>query len=94
MEVKEAARQAKQYIADLFKEEQVQQIGLEEIEFDEATKTWRVTVGFSRPWDRTNEPPFSSAMVDLLGPRRGRDMKSVTLNDNDGRVVSVKNREQ
>jgi hypothetical protein len=93
MEVKEAARRAKQYIAELFKEEDAQSIGLEEIELDGATGTWRVTVGFSRPWNSLNEPPFAS-VTEILGPRkRVRDMKVVTLDDTAGQILSVKNRE-
>jgi hypothetical protein len=94
MEVKKAALGAKQYIAELFKDEDAEQIGLEEIEFDGTTGTWRVTIGFSRPWDAPNEPPFASVTEILGTPRkRARDMKVVTLDDTDGHIVSVKNRE-
>lgn len=94
MDVKEAARLAKQHITELFKDEDAKDIGLEEIEFDGTTGSWRVTVGFSRPWDDANELPAFASVKELIGARnRVRDMKVVTLNDSDGRILFVKNRE-
>jgi len=52
MDVKEAIRLAKQYVTDLFIQEGIDQIGLEEVEFDDMNNTWLVTIGFSRPWDQ------------------------------------------
>ena len=93
MEAKEAARLAKAHIADLFADDKVQHVGLEEIEFDGLSGTWRVTVGFTRPWTDLNSPPFAS-VTEIMGVplKRVRDMKVVTIDDS-GKVVSVKNRE-
>jgi hypothetical protein len=93
MEAKEAASIAKQHIAELWKDEGANHIGLEEIEFDGTTGTWRITVGFSRPWHDLNEPPFASLAALALDPKRIRDMKVVELSDTDRHVLSVKNRE-
>jgi hypothetical protein len=51
MNVTEAVAAAKKYIGELFAQEGISNLGLEEIEFDEHAGEWRVTVGFSRPWD-------------------------------------------
>ena len=94
MNVKEAAQRAKQHIAELVTDEDVQNIGLEEVEFDGNSGVWRVTVGFSRPWDRLDESPYGSVTEIFGGQRkRVRDMKVVAVDDADGRIVSVKNRE-
>jgi hypothetical protein len=95
MDIKQAAAIAKSQINELFSNEGAENIGLEEIDFDEEKSVWRVTVGFSRPWDRLNENPLVSAVADAyrLQRKRVRDMKVVTLTDADGTVVSVKNRE-
>lgn len=92
MDVKEAARVAKNHIADLFKDEAAKDIGLEEIGFDGSTGTWRVTVGFSRPWSDRDEPLFPSVQ-EILTRRQVRDMKVVTLDDANGHILSVRNRE-
>jgi hypothetical protein len=92
MDVKEAARVAKQHIAELFKDEGAKNIGLEEIEFDEAQKIWRVTVGFSRPWNTVEPSIFNPTWVDEKR-KQLREMKVVTLNDTDAHILFVKNRE-
>nr|VFK27531.1 MAG: hypothetical protein BECKMB1821G_GA0114241_102838 [Candidatus Kentron sp. MB]VFK32086.1 MAG: hypothetical protein BECKMB1821I_GA0114274_102937 [Candidatus Kentron sp. MB]VFK75648.1 MAG: hypothetical protein BECKMB1821H_GA0114242_102811 [Candidatus Kentron sp. MB] len=51
MEAKEAIKRAIEYVADVFEPENPKNIGLEEITLDERYNEWKVTVGFSRPWD-------------------------------------------
>lgn len=94
MDVKEAVQLAKKYIRDLFAEERAENIGLEEVEYDGATSTWRVTIGLSRPWDREEWSPIASIGEMLTTPRKlRRDMKVVVIEDSTGVVSSVKNRE-
>ena len=50
MDVKEAVQTAKNYIAELFTDETIADVGLEEVEFNDASNNWEVTIGFSRPW--------------------------------------------
>jgi len=83
MNVKEAVEQAKQHVADLFSKEGLVNLGLEEVEFDDALEQWRITVGFSRSWDQ--------GIAGLISPGR-RTYKIVSI-DKGGRVLSVKNRE-
>ena len=64
MDAKAAVVPAKQRIADLFAEEGIKNLGLEEIDYDDAQQAWRVTIGFSRPWD---EPPSRNAFAALAG---------------------------
>ena len=90
MQVKEAISLAKQYVRDVFAEEKIDNPALEEIEFDEKTGIWSVTIGFSRPWDE-KAGPFG-VQLGALGPRR-RDYKVVKIGDSDKRMISVKNRE-
>ena len=52
MDVREAVSIAREYISDVYAEEEIQGIGLEEIRFDDAGNIWRVTIGFFRSWDR------------------------------------------
>lgn len=93
MEIKTVVRRAKDHIGELFTEEGARNIGLEEVEFDETSNTWRVTVGFSRSWDRDFDSPGSALTELIVGPPRIRDMKVVTLDDTEGKILSVKNRE-
>ncbi|MEK7949085.1 hypothetical protein [Luteolibacter soli] len=91
MGVKEAVKLALGYVIDLFESEKITNVGLEEVEFDEPTKHWYVTVGFSRPWD-VIQP---RSVVQLMGAeeRLKRSYKVVTIDEVGERVLSVKNRE-
>jgi len=89
MDAKEAVKIALQYVAELFAEEQIANLGLEEVTYDDVGHWWDVTVGFSRPWDY---PP--RGFITVLGQAvPQREYKTVRLNADSGKVLSVKNRE-
>ena len=87
MEVKEAVRLAKSYVADLFEAEQITNLGLEEIVFDEPSNSWKVTIGFSRPWDQKG--PLATALAERS---TGRSYKVVRIDDGSHQVQSVTDR--
>ncbi len=87
MDVKAVAQRAKTYVGDLFADEEIVNVGLEEVEFDEYQDRWIVTIGFSRPWDHKN------VVNAVLGEGRpARSYKVLHIADTDGRVVSLKDR--
>ncbi len=86
IDVKKAVGIAKAYIADLFANEGLTNLGLEEVVYDDAHDHWRITLGFSRPWDHI---PFQSALGMAGQPRT---YKIITL-DEGGAVLSVTNRD-
>jgi hypothetical protein len=89
MDVKEAVAAAKKFIAELFAQENITRLGLEEVEFDEQEGEWRVTVGFSRPWDAA-----ASALLSITQQANPpRSYKVVRISDSTGAALSVKNRE-
>ena len=89
MDVKEAVAHAKKHILELFEDERLTNIGLEEVEIDETANEWIVTIGFSRPWD---EPRNAfAALAATSFPRRA--FKIVRIANSNGTVISVKNRE-
>lgn len=84
MELKEAVARAKAYVADLFSDEPIQNIGLEEVERDDAQGVWRITVGFYRDYAQSSTlHRFISAVGEP------RVYRVVSLSD-DGIVRSVK----
>ena len=91
IDVKRAISIAKTYVQDLFSEDHVNNIGLEEVEFDEAGDVWNITIGFSRPWD---ESRYSYMMADYpndkgLIPRPHRDYKLLSISAKDGSVKRI-----
>lgn len=84
MDAKEAVKAAKRYVAYLFEDEEIKDVGLEEIEFD--GDVWNVTLGFSRPWS-------GSLVGGLAAGANARDYRIVRVRASDGEVLSVKQRE-
>ncbi len=88
MNVKEAVRAANKYITELFADEEVQDLGLEEVVFDETANAWKITIGFSRPWERR------SLAANLGGGQdwKNRSFKVVEINDHTGAIVGMTHR--
>jgi hypothetical protein len=80
---KEAIARAKASIADLFGEESIEDIRLEEIRFDDRTDSWFVTVGFERP----RRASINGVGLFLETPRR--DYKIVSISDRTGKTVAI-----
>ncbi len=91
MDVKEAIAAAKKYVNEIYDEEQVTNLGLEEVEHVLAAGNWIITLGFSRPWNtprtRAQEVLENLGAVSSLK----RSYKVLTMAD-DGTVLSMKNR--
>ena len=86
MDVKTASLSAKKYLVDLFEDEGISNVGLEEVEFDELSNSWRITIGFSRPWDTKN------VLTATLGERNPARSYKVVRIDDLGRVKSLTDR--
>lgn len=84
MDVKEAVKTAKQHVAELFHEEGIYFVGLEEVKFDTDSHEWLVTVGFERRWDRTPRP-IRTALI----PNPKRIYKLVRMNDKNGEILAL-----
>jgi hypothetical protein len=104
MNVKEAVGAAKAYVSDLFKDQIYSDPLLEEVEFDDNSRTWQVTVGFLRlpELPRGLGDPGQSELDRVRGaielgvapfamPRRA--YKVVRISDAGGKVVSVRDRD-
>lgn len=93
MKGNDAIARAKDYIEEVYSDETVTNLGLEEVEHIPASGNWSVTLAFSRPWNT----PRTRAQEVLEGlgaysPLK-RSYKVVTIAD-DGTVLSMKNRER
>lgn len=91
MDVKEAVSIAKGYVADLFADEAITHVGLEEVVFDELSGDWKVTIGFAPHWNQ-----FNAVLTSALGSGhpdgRNRSYKVVRIRDRDGHVISLTDR--
>jgi hypothetical protein len=88
MDVKEAIALAKGYVSDIFSGESISGLGLEEVEYDDYDNQWKITIGFNR----SNIMP-KTVIENVTGNAVARrDYKVITIKDQDGKVVSMKNR--
>ncbi len=92
MDVREAARTAKKYITDVFADEKIKEISLEEVDFDVDSKVWKITVSFMRPRGRMNVFQATASGYPEGTPTLRRSYKVVNIDDRFERVVSVKHR--
>ncbi|MCY3768832.1 MAG: hypothetical protein OXG56_05640 [Gammaproteobacteria bacterium] len=91
MNVKEAVRTAKEYVSELYEDESVKHLGVEEVLFDEGINAWRITVGFYRPWNKNH------GLTALIGETtagepalwKRRSFKVVQVDGNTGDIHSM-----
>jgi uncharacterized protein YdeI (YjbR/CyaY-like superfamily) len=91
MDVKEAIAAAKSYISDIYADEHVTNLGLEEVEHIPSAGNWIVTLAFSRPWNTPRTR--AQEVLESLGASSSlkRSYKVITVAD-DGTVLSMKSR--
>lgn len=92
MDVRQAARTAKTYIADVFADEDIDEVGLEEVDFDDRSNLWKITISFLRPRGRMNKFQAAASGYPAGTPTMRRSFKIVNIDDGSGSVVSVKHR--
>lgn len=86
MDVKEAVNKAMAAASDLFGPEMLNNLQLEEVDFDERTGTWQITLGFDVP----NTNPMKGIGAALSGDRMYIRKYKVFHVDSTGNVKSVK----
>jgi hypothetical protein len=87
----EAVQAAKEYILELFKDEKIARVGLEELEFRAEDAMWEITIGFQRLWQ--SDSPARLGNVLLPPPAKAhRTYKTVCIAD-DGTIISLKHRD-
>jgi hypothetical protein len=85
MDVRQAVKSAKDWVLDVMKEEQPINLGLEEVEFDDEDQIWKITLGFSRPWNSTR-----NALSTLTGDvALRRAFRTIMIDDKSGRVKGM-----
>ncbi len=94
MDVRDAVKTAKDHVAYLFEGEGLENIGLEEVMLEAEADVWKVTVGFTRPWDRVKG--VADAMKALSSnemPEWNRRSFKVVRIDGSGKVLSLTHRD-
>ncbi|MGC2784089.1 MAG: hypothetical protein WA397_09710 [Roseiarcus sp.] len=89
LEPSEAVRHAKHWLASIYADEGIENVGLEEVRWKAGN--WEITLGFDR---FTDDPVFGRMPAALRGPSKGRrEYKVIVLSGKDNSVIEMRNRE-
>ncbi len=96
--MQDAVKIAKTQAQQLFDGQTLPHLMLEEVDFDEAKKVWLVTLGYdSHQLVKTTEKAPASYMFvgpDMIRERRPRVYKVFQIDASDGRLISMKMRDE
>ena len=90
IEVTEAVKLARQFAAELFEGENIKNLGLEEVVFEESDNEWRITLGYDSHRVKTKETapnPYSAVsaiMPSNIETETLREYKTFRLDGEDG----------
>ena len=90
MNVREAIATAKQYTREVFADEKIADLGLEEVVRDDEHGVWRITIGFSRPRgvaDRSIADTVAALSMLTGEPPKHRLYKVVTIKNASNEVA-------
>jgi hypothetical protein len=92
MDVRSAVTAAKKFLGEIFTDEQICNVRLEEVEHDDSSNNWLITLGFNRIL------PIRQGLISAIGVNiepilEPREYKVVRISDPGGQLVSIKNRE-
>ena len=99
MDVTMAVKIARDFANDLYQGEDIKNLGLEEVIFDEDSNEWRVTLGYDSYRIKTTETgPIPYSIMSSLAPNNIeketlRDYKTFRLNADDGNFKGMLIRE-
>jgi hypothetical protein len=87
MDVKAAIERAKNVIVELFNDDGIGELNLEEVAFNKRKGEWLVVISFLRPLDSSGSGSAASYMAAI----RPRQKKLVRFNATDGELIAVTN---
>lgn len=88
IDMKTAVRAARQFAVDLYESEPLPNLALEEIDFNESSHQWQVTLGFDSPHKikrKTNGP----SLFPTIEEESQREYKQFNIDAEDGHLVSM-----
>lgn len=92
IDVKEAIRTAKTLLSEMLDGESFNQVGLEEVKFDDRAAQWIVTLGLNRPWNKEvqqTNPSIIYAGNSSSTTRQIRTYKVMRIDAKTGELISM-----
>lgn len=88
IDVKQAVQIAMNYVSDLYQQEGISDLALEEVELSDDEQNWYITIGFTRQFQE-----LTGLRLTPLTKQAKRVYKIVTVRAKDGIATSMKIRE-
>jgi hypothetical protein len=90
IDVKNAVKNAMAYVADIFGQDQLVDVRLEEVERSEDDKYWYITIGFDYPFQRRLGTGVETRVFPYMkDPAKNREFKRIKLDSSTGEVLSM-----
>lgn len=88
--IKQAVQKAREYFAELFSNDNVKDLALEEVKFDDERNAWLVTLGFKSHREKTITAPSTTRLgsTDIITESL-REYKTFNLNPETGDLLSI-----
>ncbi len=96
IDVKKAVKIAREFTTELYQGEEVSNISLEEVNFDDTTQEWAVTIGFDtnrKKVSRPNKPLSIIGNLNEVSEEPIRAYKVIRLDVEDGEFRGMKMRQ-
>ena len=92
-QAKTAIARAKIFLSELFADEKISDLSLEEVRFEKGE--WRITLGFYRPLADGHIPDILRSQLSAVSfmRQKERTYKVVTISDDTGGLIAIRNRE-
>lgn len=88
LDMKAAVKTAREQAAQLFAEESLPNLALEEIEFDEEKQHWLVTLGYDSP-NRVKRKTTGPSLFPTVEEETQRKYKIFRIDANDGHLIAM-----
>jgi len=85
IDIKKAVNSSRKYLKELYRDDELKDIALEEVEKSEDEKYWFVTLGFTQNLSEPLNP-----MEAMTGPKSTRVFKVFKIDAANGEVLSMK----
>lgn len=87
IDVKEAIQISRNYLSELYRNDEIRDLSLEEVELSEDNRFWLVTLTFTQQLTQPLNP-----IEAMTGPKYARLTKEVKIDADTGQVRSMKNK--
>lgn len=89
MEVREAVKIARDYVTHVYGDEDIREVGLDEVSFNHSEDVWEITIGFHRLRKSSLVDTALGSLANSYAVAKEREYKAIRIKDSNGEVKSM-----